>query len=419
MAKDSKKALIIGGGIAGMSAARELANNGVEVTLVEREPNIGGYGARFCCKASEECNKCSVCLINYNMDEIAAHPGITLLANSEVKGLTKSGDGFEVKLSQRPRFVDSGKCTACGLCTEKCPTEPKAIKLPQPQSVPNSYYIDVAKCLNFQGKDCRVCQEVCPVKAVDLKEEARESTLTVDSVIVATGFKPFDPSEKRQYGYGRMANVITALELEEQFRFQGKLTRPSDGKEPKSVAFIQCVGSRDIRQENSYCSRYCCAFAMRSARLIRDRLPETDVSIFYMDLQSAGKGFNEFYEKVRKEVDFIHAMPGNLDETPTQGIIIGYEDIAGGKICQKGFDLVVLSVGITPNDNAENLAETLGIKAGEDGFYQVISSNGSLKAADGAIFLAGACQGPKDINSSIAQGMRAAEEVVSLLTSKN
>jgi heterodisulfide reductase subunit A len=415
MAKENKRALVLGGGIAGMSAARELADNGIGVTLVERKPNLGGYGVRFCCKASEECNKCSVCLVNYKLDEIAAHPGITILTNSEIKEVKKSSDGFEVKLSQRPQFVDASKCIACGLCTEKCPAEPKAIGLPQPQSVPHIYYIDETKCLRFQGKDCKICQDVCPVKAVNLKEEAQDSSVEVDSIIVATGFKPFDPTRKRQYGYGRIANVITSLELEEKFRFQGKLTRPSDGKEPKSVAFIQCVGSRDVRQENSYCSRYCCAFAMRSARLIRDRIPGAEVSIFYMDLQTAGKGFNEFYEKVRKEVDFIHAMPGNLEVTADQGVVIGYEDIAGGKIKQKEFDLVVLSVGITPNEDSVNLAETLGIKVGEDGFYQVISANGSLRAAEEAIFLAGACQGPKDINGSIAQGMRAAEETISLL----
>lgn len=415
MDKDKKEALVIGGGIAGMSAALEMASNDIPVTLIERGPNIGGYGARFCCKASEECNKCSVCLINHKLDEIAAHPGIILLTNVEIKELKKGAKGFEVKLSHRPRFVDVSKCTACGLCAEKCPPEAEAIRLPQPQSIPNSYYIDEAKCLRFQGKDCKICQDVCPVKAVNLKEEARESSLEVSSIIVATGFRPFDPAKKKQYGYGRMANVITGLELEEQFRFKGDLTRPSDGKEPKSVAFIQCVGSRDIRQENSYCSRYCCAFAMRSARLIRSRMPEAEVSIFYMDLQTAGKGFNEFYEKVRKEVDFIHAMPGNLEETPAQGVVIGYEDIAGGKIGQKEFDLVVLSVGITPDEDSVKLAELLGIKVGENGFYQLAGSNGSLRAADEAIFLAGACQGPKDINGSVVQGMRAAEEALSLL----
>jgi heterodisulfide reductase subunit A len=405
--------LIIGGGIAGITSALELAKSDAHIYILEKNLYLGGHSARFGCKGSAECNKCSVCIVNHKLDELRYYSNINLLTNAELQSINEQDGAFKTKISRKPIHVDQMKCMSCGLCYENCPVEGKAILPPFPQLLPNAYYIDKEKCIALKGKKCQTCQDICPTEAINLKAETQELDLEVNSIIVATGYTPFQAEKKGQYGYGRFPNVITGIELEEQIKLTGGIARPSDGKPPKNIAFIQCVGSRDVQIGNNYCSQVCCGYAMRSARFLRKNMPDTEITIFFMDLQSFGKDFTQFYEKAKKEIHFIRGMPGYIEETGDNRLLINYELNEEDKVEKKEFDLVVLSVGISPNEDNKKLTELLGIELNEDGFFKQVSLENPVKSSRPGIFLAGTCSGPKDISNSIAQAMEAAAEALS------
>jgi len=247
-----RNVLIIGGGIAGMTCATELAKAGVEINLLEKEPYLGGFGIRYGCKASEVCNKCSACIVNLKMNEFQIAEGINIFTNCEVLESNEINGRFNTKVKRSPRYVSLEKCIACGLCEKVCPVKGSAIKLPHPQAYPKIYLIDKNLCLRFKGEDCKLCAEACPTKAVNYEEKESTFSIDADSVVVACGFSPFNAKERSQYRYGIFKNVITGLDLEEQIKFRGEVRRPSDNAIPKKIAFIQCVGSRDTRLGNDY-----------------------------------------------------------------------------------------------------------------------------------------------------------------------
>ncbi len=405
--------LILGGGIAGITSALELAKSGAHVYILEKNLYLGGRSARFGCKGSEECNKCSVCIVNHKLEEVRSYSQINLLTNAELQNVDEQDGAFKVKILRKPVYVDQIKCISCGLCYENCPVEGKAIFPPFPQLIPDVYYIDEEKCIALKGKKCQICHDICPTGAINLKAEAEELQLDVSSIIVATGFTPFQAERKGQYGYGRYPNVITGIELEEQIKLTGGIKRPSDGKSPKNIAFIQCVGSRDVQMGNNYCSQVCCGYAIRSARFLRKHIPDSEITIFFMDLQSFGKDFNQFYQKAKDEIHFLRGMPGNIEESEDNRLLINYELNEEDKVEKKEFDLVVLSVGITPNDDNKKLAELLGIQLNEDGFFKEYNLENPVNSSRPGIFLAGTCAGPKDISNSIAQAIEAAAEAFS------
>lgn len=411
----SEHVLVIGGGIAGVASALELANSGLSVYLIEKEATVGGYAASFCCKATDVCSKCSVCVVPQKIKEAVIHPQITILTNSTVQRVSGEVSNFRVEIAQKPQYIDAESCTACGLCAEVCPTEPKAVYLPSAEAPPFSYVLDEGLCVRFKGEDCNLCRESCPTKAIDFDPESKRQELSAGAIIVATGFDVFDAKKKGGLGYGRYPNVLTGLDLERTFSHEGSVKLPSNGKEPQNIAFIQCVGSRDEYIGNSYCSQVCCKYAVRFAQLLRYQNPEAKVTIFYIDLQTAGKGFGEFYEECKETIRFIRGIPVEICETPSGESEVRYENLAEGRVTRENFDLVVLSVGIVPRKDSWEVARILGINLGDQGFFDTSDPLESTETNVEGVFLAGACQGPRDIPGSIAHGIQAASRAIQAL----
>ena len=423
------KALVIGGGVAGIEAALDLADMGYEVYLVEKSPSIGGHMAML--DKTFPTMDCSACILTPKMVDAARHPNIKLITYAEVKEIKGYVGNFKVKILKKPRYVLEDKCTGCGLCSEVCPIEVpnefdqglgvrKAIYVPFPQAVPLVYTIDKDYCIG-----CGNCKAVCGAKAIDFEQKPEEIELEVGTIIVATGYKTFDARKIEEYGYGRYQNVITALEFERLINASGptagKLIRPSDGKEPKRLAFILCVGSRDERF-NKYCSRVCCMYSIKNARLYKEKHPDADVYIFYMDIRASGKGYEEFYKKSQEEygIKFVRGKPSEIKEdSKTKNLIVVVEDTLLGKKLEFEFDLVVLAVGLEPREDSKELARMLRISVGEDGFF--LESHPKLKPVESVtdgIFLAGCCLGPKDIPESVAQASAAAAKAAALMSRK-
>ena len=407
-----KHTLVIGGGIAGIASALELANNGLEVYLLEKEAAIGGWAAYYCCKATDVCTGCSVCLVPPKINEVVSHPRISILVDSIVMGTSGEIGNFRVDVLQKRQYISPERCIACGICTEVCPTEPKTIYLPFPETAPYPYVLDETRCLRLKGGKCNLCQDRCPTNAIDFAAKPKRRELSVGTIIVATGFEVFEAREIGSLGYSKYQNVLTGLDLEKTFNHEGSLKLPSNGKEPQKIAFIQCVGSRNER--HSYCSQVCCKYAVRFARLIKYQNPSAEVSIFYIDLQTAGKGFAEFYEEYKGSIRFIRGVPVEIWEATSGELDVKFENILDGKVAREAFDLVVLSVGMVPRKDTWDLARILGINLGDDRFFDAKPFDFNETNVEG-IFLAGACQGPKDIPDSIAHGMAAAKKAMEVL----
>jgi heterodisulfide reductase subunit A len=411
---ETKNVLVVGSGISGVASALELANAGISVYLLEREAVVGGHSASFCCKATDICSQCSACVVYDKIKEAVTHPQIRLLTNSTIKNLSGELGDFRVDIIQQPRYVDVEKCIGCGLCTEVCPADPRAIYPPFADAAPFSYILDEGLCLRFRGEKCDLCQKTCPAGAIGFDLKPKEQELKADAIIVATGFDVFDARLKGSLGYGRYPNIMTGLDLEQVFAREGYLKLPAIDKEPHNVAFIQCVGSRDT--SHGYCSQVCCKYAMKLAGLIKYQSPDTKVTIFYIDLQTAGKGFAQFYEDYRKSIRFVRGVPVEILQTVSGELEVKFEDISQGKVCRDNFDLVVLSVGISPGRNSWDLARVLGINLSDDGFFDVKDSLSPNETNVDGIFVAGTCQAPRDIPDSIAHGIAAASKAIQILT---
>jgi len=415
----NRSVLVIGGGIAGIQASLDAAEAGYDVYLVERLPSIGGNMAKL--DKTFPTMDCAACILTPKMVEVARNKRIKLLTYAEVKQVSGYIGNFIVKILKKPRFVKEDLCTGCDLCTQTCPVEVpsefdlnlgvrKAIYVPFPQAVPLIYTLDSEACIG-----CGRCREVCTIEAIDFNQKEEEITLNIGAIIVATGFKIFDAKRKPEYGYGVYDNVITALEFERLISASGptggKILRPSDGKEPKKIAFIQCVGSRD-ENTNIYCSRVCCMYAIKNARLYKEKHPDKEVYIFYIDIRAFGKGYEEFYKIAQEEyaIKFVKGRPSRIYENEkNKNLILTVEDTMLGKYLEAEVDLVVLSVGMEPNEGAENISKMLGLSCSADKFF--LEAHPKLKPVDtlvDGIFLAGTCQGPKDIPDTVAQGSAAA-----------
>ncbi|MEE9474322.1 MAG: CoB--CoM heterodisulfide reductase iron-sulfur subunit A family protein [Candidatus Hydrothermarchaeaceae archaeon] len=415
-----KEVLVIGGGIAGIQASLDLAEQGFKVYLVEKTPSIGGVMAQL--DKTFPTMDCSACILTPKMVDVSRHPNIELLTYSEVKEVEGYIGNFQVKVEVKPRFVKADACTGCGLCVDACPIEVpnefdlglgtrKAVYVPFPQAVPLIYTIDDENCVG-----CGMCDNTCDADAIEFDQEAKTVTLNVGTIIVATGFKVFDARRKEEYGYGVYDNVITGLEFERLINASGptggKLLRPSDGKEPKSIGFVQCVGSRDKTVGNPYCSRVCCMYAIKHARLYKEKYPDSEIYIFYIDIRAFGKGYEEFYQSAQEDygVKFIRGRPGKIEEdSKTKNLIANVEDTLLGKNLEVELDLVVLSVGMEPPADADELQKLLRISRGADGFF--MEAHPKLRPVDtltGGLFLAGTVQGPKDIPDTVVQGSAAA-----------
>lgn len=428
-------ALIVGGGITGIEAALQIADSGKKVYLVEREPTIGGYMTRF--DKTFPTLDCAACILTPKMVNVAQHPNIELLSYSDVTGFSGYVGNFTARIRRRPRYVEEEKCNGCGLCTEKCPIsvpsefdcglgKRKAIYRPFPQAVPNIPVIDREHCLFFTKGICKVCVKFCPRGAINFDQKEEFLDLEVGAAILATGFDLFDASKVKQYGYGRLPNVITSLEFE---RFShasgptgGKILL-KNGQTPASIAILHCIGSRDTNF-NEYCSRVCCMYSMKMAHLAHEKT-EGKVYEFYIDIRAFGKGYEEFYKRLLNEdTVFIRGKAAEVTDvaqTPAEKgrLIVVAEDTLLGIVRRTPVDMVVLSVGLEPRKDAADLARIFSISRSQDGFFlERHPKLAPVSTASDGIFIAGSCQGPKDIPDSVAQGAAAAANVLSLIDRK-
>ncbi|MHC4537297.1 MAG: CoB-CoM heterodisulfide reductase HdrA2 [Planctomycetota bacterium] len=420
-----RKALVIGGGVAGIQASLDLADAGYKVYMVEKEPSIGGRMAQI--DKTFPTMDCSICILAPKMSEVGRHPNIEMMTNSEVKDIKGYIGNFKVTVHKTPRFV-TDDCTACGDCIEVCPVvRPnefdiglavrKAIYTPFAQAVPSTYLINMDDCLGVSPIACGKCKEACERESIDYDMVPEDVELDVGTIIVATGVDVYDPTELDDYGYTRFQNVITSLEFERLINAGGPsgghLLRPSNNKIPKSVAFIQCVGSRARKDEvgNPYCSNVCCMNTIKDALLINEHWPETEITVFYMDIRAFGKGFEDLYMRSKAQgTRFIRGLPGEITEDPkSKNLKLRVEDTDLGKVIEREFEIVILSVGIEPRHDSDVIQKLLTLSKTSDGFF--MESHPKLKPVDAptpGIFMCGCAEGPKDIKDSVTQASAAA-----------
>jgi heterodisulfide reductase subunit A len=332
------------------------------------------------------------------------------MTGTRIQNVTRSED-FSVRLLKKPVFIDPEKCSNCGLCFEKCPEQGAVAKGFSKNHSP-FYAISSEKCLYLKDQSCRVCQEACPESAINLTVEEMTASTHADAVILSTGFTPFNPASK-PYGYGKFKNVVTNLDMEKMLRTDGRARKPSNGVAAGSIAFIQCVGSRDAKLNHLWCSKVCCGSALRMAGLVKTRQPETQITFFYMDVQTFGRDFDKFYAKIRKDVRLIRAIPGDIYPADDHQLCVTFLDNTSSETLQENFDLVVLSVGMTPCQGMQQTAETLKLKLAETGFAEPADKGGV--ASEKGIFMAGSVTGPMSIPESIASAGKAAFEVAKYL----
>jgi heterodisulfide reductase subunit A len=410
--------VVVGGGVAGCQAALDLANHGLQVHLVEREPSIGGRMAQL--DKTFPTNDCSMCILSPKMVDVERHPLIRVHTLAEVTRLDGERGAFSVTVTRHPRYVDEGLCNGCGDCVAVCPVEVynrfdagvgvrKAIYAPHAQAVPNVVVKDADHCI-----ECGLCYDVCGLDAVLREDSDREETIEAAAVVIATGYDPIDPRCKPQYRYGEEPDVITSLELERMINASGptggKLRRLSDGSTPRSVAFIQCVGSRDVAQGRPWCSAVCCMQAIKNAQLIKETSPGTEVAICYMDVRAHGKGYQEYYERARTlGVRFVRGMPGEVQRSAKGPLRLPVEDTFTGEMLVLEPELVVLSIGLQPSAGSAALAAVAGVDLEESGFYHSADDLfDAVSSGRGGVYFAGAGLGPKDIPDSVTQGGAAA-----------
>jgi len=428
----NKRVLVIGGGVAGIQAALDCADGGLDVVMVERESTIGGKMAKL--DKTFPTIDCSSCILGPKMVDVAQNEKIKLYAYSEIEAVSGYIGNFTVQIRKKATYVDWNLCTGCGVCTEKCPSKKSydkfneglatttAINIPFPQAIPKKAVIDPKACLYLTKGKCRLCEKVCQVKAIrfDMKDEI--ITEEVGAIITATGYDLFDASVYGEYGGGRYPDVISAMQYERILSAAGPtgghIRRPSDGKEPKDIVFISCVGSRDPSVCRPYCSAVCCMYIAKQATMTRDHLPDCNCYVSYMDIRAPGKNYDEFVRRAQEEygVQYFRGRVGKVYPKGDKLIVQGADTMLGAQI-EIEADLVVLATGIESAVGAEELAEKLRISYDQYGFF--MESHPKLRPVEtntAGVFLAGVCQGPKDIPASVGQGSAAASKVQMLFS---
>jgi heterodisulfide reductase subunit A2 len=426
-----KRALVIGGGIAGIQAAIDIAEAGYVVDVVEREPSIGGRMAQL--EKTFPTLDCSACILTPKMVEAAQHPNINLITYSEVEEVKGFVGQFDVRIRKKARSVDAVKCTGCGICWEKCPSKTpsefemglakrKAIYVPFPQAVPMVPVIDRDACLYFRKGRCQICAQECPPGAIDYEQQDEIVEQRYGAIIVATGFDQLNPAAYGEYGYGQHPDILTAMEFERLFNASGptggKVVRLSDGKPPKKVVFIQCVGSRDKARGMNYCSKICCMYTAKQAILLKEKVPDVKSYVFYIDVRTAGKGYEEFQRRAAEEYDVAY-LRGQVGKIFPEGdhLVVHGVDSLSGKVIDIKADMVVLAAASIARADAPEVGRIVGINS--DSYHFFNEAHPKLKPVEthtAGVFIAGACQAPKDIPETVAQASAAAVKAIGLLS---
>lgn len=430
--KINKRVLVMGAGVAGMQAALDCADGGLEVVIVEKSQSIGGMMARL--DKTFPTIDCSICILGPKMVDIAQHERIKLYAYSEIDEIKGYVGNYQVKIRKKATYVDWSKCTGCGACMEKCPSKnaydyfnfgvapTKAINIPFPQAIPKKAKIDPNYCRQFTKGKCGVCAKICPTKAIDYEMKDEIVTEEVGAIIVATGYSLIDMDVLPEYGGGRYPDVISGIQYERLLNASGPtaghIERPSDHEEPKTIVFVSCAGSRDKSIGIPYCSNFCCMYIAKQAILTKDHIPDSQSYVFYMDIRSPGKGYDEFTRRAQEEYG-VHYIRGRVSRIYPKGkklVVRGADTLLGTQV-EIEADLVVLATAVISNKDAAHMAEKLHISYDTFGFY--VESHPKLRPVEtntSGVFLAGACQGAKDIPASVGQGSAAASKVLALFS---
>ncbi len=433
----TKRALVIGGGIAGIQTALDVADAGYEVDIVEKAPTIGGRMAQL--DKTFPTLDCAACILTPKMVDAAQNDKINIISYAELDSLSGYVGNFTAKIRKKARYIDETKCTGCGVCTEKCPSRKGlnefnmglntrgAIYIPFAQAIPNVAVIDAKNCLHFRTGKCGLCEKNCSAGAIRFDQQDEMLERKYGAIIVATGFKPIDASAFDEYAYTQSKDVVTSLEFERIMNAagptKGQLVRPSDGKHPREIVFIQCVGSRcsqDAVKGKPYCSKICCMYTAKHAMLVREKYPDVKVHVFYIDARTPGKNFDEFYRRAveQYDVDYIKGMVGKVSVESDHLHVQGSDLLANEQVHIQA-DMVVLATAIEPDPTARAIGTMLTASMDTNDFFtEAHPKLRPVESPTAGIYLSGVCQGPKDIPETVAQAGAAAAKVIGLL-SKN
>lgn len=427
----TKTALVLGGGVAGIQAALDIANAGHKVILVERDPSIGGHMAQL--SETFPTLDCSQCILTPRMVEVARHPNVTLYTYSELEKLEGFIGNFKATIRRKARGIDEKLCTGCGLCAQKCPTKKipsefnaglgrrTAIYVPFPQAVPNKPVIDRDHCIYYKTGKCKLCEKVCPTKALRYDQEDEFLTVDVGAVVLATGYDVKGTDFFPEYGYGKYPDVITGLQFERLASASGPtlgaMKRPSDGKTPETIVFLACAGSRDPAKGISYCSKICCMYTAKHAMLYKHKVHHGKAYVFYMDIRAGGKAYDEFVRRAIEEDEtvYVRGRVSRIFERNGKLVVKGVDTLLGARPVEIEADMVVLATAMVAQNDAEQLAQKLKVSYDRDHFFA--EAHPKLRPVEmntAGIYVAGACQAPKDIPETVAQASGAASKVAGL-----
>lgn len=410
---EKERVVVIGAGITGLTAAIELAKVGVETLVVEKGPLLGGHCAMLLCKATDRCLKCNNCLVENTFRQVKNESSFKFMTYTSISSISRKCGSFVITLQKAPCFIDWEKCTDCGSCYETCAQQRTgAIVRALSVNLHPLYGIDQQACSCLSEGVNPVCVEACPEGAINISDRASTVNVEASGIVLATGFEPYEPPKGNRFGYGHLPNVITTRQADLMLRNMGVVVRPSDGKVPQKIAFVQCVGSRDRRIGHEYCSRICCGYSLRMALHLLYKIPDLEITVFYMDIQNFGKDFERYYQEIKDKIRLVRGLPGDFYGIGDDNVSVSYYSQEIRKNIKELFDLVLLTVGLSPAQGIACITDGLDLSVTEEGFLAPMDPLAT------GVTVAGTARGPMDVAESICDGKRAALEIYRYLENK-